>query len=123
VTFSRSIPPYWEPLRALFARRVGDVDTEEEFLKERSPLFSAEKIRVPLYIVQGKNDPRVNREESLQIVSALKENGKTVEYVEFEDEGHGFAKPENRLKHYAMAERFLAEHLGGRFEPDEEPVA
>ncbi len=116
ITFSNSIPPYWEPLRALFARRVGDVETEEEFLKSRSPLFQVDKIKAPLLIVQGKNDPRVKREESLQIRDALKARGKTVEFLEFEDEGHGFAKPENRMIFYAKAERFLADHLGGRFE-------
>ncbi|MHC4862251.1 MAG: alpha/beta hydrolase family protein, partial [Planctomycetota bacterium] len=116
ITFSRSIPPYWEPLRALFARRVGDVESEEEFLRSRSPLFKVDHIQAPLLIVQGKNDPRVNREESLQIRDALESEGKTVEFLEFDDEGHGFAKPENRLVFYAKAERFLAEHLGGRFE-------
>jgi dipeptidyl aminopeptidase/acylaminoacyl peptidase len=116
ITFSRSIPPYWEPLRALFEKRVGDVETEEEFLRSRSPLFRIDRIRAPLLIVQGKNDPRVKREESLQIVEALRQAGKTVDYLEFEDEGHGFAKPENRLAHYARAEKFLAEHLGGRRE-------
>ncbi len=119
LTFIRSIPPYWEPLKVLFARRVGDVETEEEFLRSRSPLFAVDRIRAPLLIVQGKNDPRVNREESLQIVDALRAAGKTVEYLEFEDEGHGFARPENRLAFYAAAERFLAKHLGGRFEPEE----
>ncbi|MEN8151181.1 MAG: S9 family peptidase [Planctomycetota bacterium] len=117
ITFSTSIPPYWEPLRALFQRRVGNFETEEEFLRERSPLFSVDEIRAPLYIAQGKNDPRVKVEESLQIVAALEKAGKTVKYIEFPDEGHGFAKPENRLTHYAAAEAFLAEHLGGRSEP------
>jgi len=116
ISFSKSIPPYWEPLRALFRRRVGDFETEEAFLKERSPLFHVDEIRAPLYIAQGKNDPRVKVEESLQIVTALEEAGKTVRYIEFPDEGHGFAKPENRLAHYAAAEAFLAEHLGGRCE-------
>ena len=116
LTFSRSIPPYWEPLRAMFQRRVGDDETEVEFLKERSPFFQADRIAVPLLIVQGKNDPRVNREESLQIVGALESAGKEVEYLEFEDEGHGFARPENRLTFYARAEAFLAKHLGGRSE-------
>ncbi|MBD3336191.1 MAG: prolyl oligopeptidase family serine peptidase, partial [Candidatus Eisenbacteria bacterium] len=74
-------------------------------------------IEAPLFIAQGANDPRVKKEESLQIVNALREAGKTVEYLEFPDEGHGFARPENRLKFYAEAEEFLAEHLGGRYEP------
>lgn len=116
ITFSNSIPPYWEPLRAMFSQRVGDVATEEEFLMSRSPLFSVDRIEAPLLIVQGRNDPRVNREEALQIRDALTERGKTVEFLEFDDEGHGFAKPENRMTFYAKAERFLADHLGGRFE-------
>ncbi len=116
VTFSRSIPPYWEPLRALFVRRVGDVEKDPEFLRSRSPLFAVEKIRAPLFIAQGQNDPRVKREESLQIVEALTSAGKTVDYLEFPDEGHGFARPENRLVFYRRAEKFLAAHLGGRCE-------
>ena len=118
VSFTKSIPPYWKPVQALFERRVGNLETEEEFLKERSPLFRIDHIVAPLLIVQGRNDPRVKVEESLQIVGALREAGKTVEYLEFADEGHGFAKPENRLRYYAVAERFLAGHLGGRFEPE-----
>ena len=74
-------------------------------------------IRIPLLIVQGANDPRVKQAESEQIVAALREKAIPHEYLLFEDEGHGFAKPENRLRFYAAAERFLAEHLGGRFEP------
>jgi dipeptidyl aminopeptidase/acylaminoacyl peptidase len=116
ITFSNTIPPYWEPLRALFSRRVGDVETEEDFLKSRSPFFQVDRIEAPLLIVQGKNDPRVKREESLQIRDALEERGKTVEFLEFDDEGHGFAKPENRMIFYAKAEKFLADQLGGRFE-------
>jgi dipeptidyl aminopeptidase/acylaminoacyl peptidase len=116
ITFSNTIPPYWEPLRALFVRRVGDVETEEDFLKSRSPLFMVDRIEAPLLIVQGRNDPRVNRDESIQIRDALQARGKTVQFLEFDDEGHGFAKPENRMVFYAKAERFLADHLGGRFE-------
>jgi dipeptidyl aminopeptidase/acylaminoacyl peptidase len=116
-TFIQSIPPYWAPMKALFAKRIGDPDTEAEFLKERSPLFHVDAIRAPLLIAQGANDPRVNRAESIQIRDALQAAGKTVEYMEFPDEGHGFAKPENRLKFYAAAEAFLARHVGGRLEP------
>ena len=98
--------------------RVGDLDKEEEFLKSRSPLFKADKIKIPLLIAQGKNDPRVKQAESEQIVEAVRKAGKPVEYMLFEDEGHGFARPENRLKFYAAAEKFLAEHLKGpRYEP------
>ncbi|MEK7656614.1 MAG: S9 family peptidase, partial [Elusimicrobiota bacterium] len=114
ITLIRSVPPYWEPLRRVFDLRVGNVDTEEEFLKSRSPLFSAESICIPLLIAQGANDPRVKQAESEQIVSALRAKGKPVEYLLFPDEGHGLARPENREVFYAAAEPFLAKHLGGR---------
>jgi dipeptidyl aminopeptidase/acylaminoacyl peptidase len=117
VTLINSIPPYWEPLKKIFTVRVGDPDTEPDFLQSRSPLFKADQIKSPLLIAQGANDPRVKQAESEQIVAALRERGKTVEYLLFEDEGHGFARPENRLKFYGAAEKFLAEHLGGRYEP------
>ncbi len=111
VTLIRSIPPYWEPMKRVFDLRVGSVETEEDFLKSRSPLFSADRIDIPLLIAQGANDPRVKQAESEQIVAALRARGKPVDYLLFEDEGHGFAKPENRLKFYAAAEEFLARHL------------
>jgi dipeptidyl aminopeptidase/acylaminoacyl peptidase len=117
VTWMKTIPPYWEPLKPLFYTRIGNPETEVEFLKSRSPFFMVDKIQVPLLIAQGANDPRVPREESIQIKEALEAAGKTVHYMEFEDEGHGFARPENRLEFYAAMEKFLAEHLGGRFEP------
>ncbi len=116
VTLIKTIPPYWEPMRKLFDERVGNVDTEEEFLKSRSPLFKADQIKIPLLIGQGANDPRVKQAESEQIVEALRSKGKPVEYIVFPDEGHGFARPENRLKFYAVAEAFLAKYLGGRVE-------
>lgn len=116
ITLINSIPPYWEPLKKLFTVRVGDPDTEPEFLEARSPLFKADQIECPLLIAQGANDPRVKQAESEQIVKALRDRGKEVEYILFEDEGHGFARPENRLKFYAAAEKFLAQHLGGRAE-------
>ncbi len=115
-TLIRSIPPYWTPIKSLFDKRVGKVETEEEFLKSRSPLFKAEQIKVPLLIGQGANDPRVKQAESDQIVAALRKNNKPVEYIVFPDEGHGFARPENRLAFYAAAEQFLAKHLGGHAE-------
>src|SRR3712207_2372263 len=88
-----------------------------EFLKSRSPLFKADRIKIPLLIAQGANDPRVKQAESEQIVGALRKAGKPVEYLLFPDEGHGFARPENRLKFSAAAEKFLAKYLGGRAEP------
>ena len=113
VTLLKSIPPYWAPMKKTFALRVGDVDKEEAFLKSRSPLFKVDRIKIPLLIAQGANDPRVKQAESEQIVAAMRKAGKEVEYVLFADEGHGFARPENRLKFYAAAEKFLARHLGG----------
>jgi len=116
VTLIQSVPPYWKPMMAMFAHRVGDIETEEEFLKSRSPLFYADRIQNPLLIGQGANDPRVKQPESEQIVSAMREKGKPVQYVLYTDEGHGFARPENRMHFYAIAENFLAEYLGGRAE-------
>jgi dipeptidyl aminopeptidase/acylaminoacyl peptidase len=115
-TLLETIPPYWAPMRAQLYRRVGNPETDEEFLWSRSPLSRARDIRIPLLIAQGANDPRVKQAESEQIVAALTEAGIEYEYMLFPDEGHGFAKPENRLKFYAAAERFLAKYLGGRFE-------
>ena len=111
ITLIKSIPPYWEPMKRVFDLRVGDVEKEADFLKSRSPLFHADKIDIPLLIAQGANDPRVKQAESEQIVEALRAKGKPVEYVLYKDEGHGFAKPANRLDFYAKAEAFLAKHL------------
>ena len=116
-TLIESIPPYWAPLVAQFHTRIGDPATDADLLWERSPLSRVDDIRIPLLIVQGANDPRVKQAESEQIVAALREKAIPHEYMLFEDEGHGFAKPENRLRFYVAAERFLSEHLGGRFEP------
>jgi dipeptidyl aminopeptidase/acylaminoacyl peptidase len=111
ITLIKSIPPYWEPLKRIFDLRVGSLETEEDFLKSRSPLFHTDKIEIPLLIAQGANDPRVKQAESEQIVADLKAKGKAVEYLLYKDEGHGFAKPSNRLDFYAKAEAFLAKHL------------
>lgn len=113
-TLLKSIPPYWGPIKAMFTKRMGD---DEQFLQSRSPLFKAEQITKPLLIAQGANDPRVNQRESEQIVEAMRKANKPVEYIVFSDEGHGFARPANRLFFYAKAEEFLAKYLGGRFEP------
>jgi dipeptidyl aminopeptidase/acylaminoacyl peptidase len=119
VTLLETIPPYWAPQIELFTTRVGDHRTEEgrAFLKERSPLTFAGRICRPLLIGQGANDPRVKQAESDQIVGAMQENGIPVTYVLYPDEGHGFARPENRLSFNAIAEAFLAGRLEGRFEP------
>jgi dipeptidyl aminopeptidase/acylaminoacyl peptidase len=116
-TLIRSIPPYWAPLVAQFHQRVGNPETEPDFLWSRSPLSRVEAIRIPMLIAQGANDPRVKMEESEQIVAAMSERGIPHRYLVFEDEGHGFRKPENALAFHAAAEEFLAEHLGGRLEP------
>jgi dipeptidyl aminopeptidase/acylaminoacyl peptidase len=115
-TLIETIPPYWAPMIAQFHRRVGDPAKDADFLWSRSPLSRVSDIRIPLLIAQGANDPRVKQAESEQIVAALAAAGIEHEYMLFPDEGHGFAKPENRLKFYAAAERFLARHLGGRAE-------
>ncbi|MBI4060751.1 MAG: S9 family peptidase [Elusimicrobia bacterium] len=111
VTLIKSIPPYWEPMKRVFDLRVGSIEREEEFLKSRSPLFHVDKIDIPLLIAQGAHDPRVKQAEAEQIVAALRAKGKPVAYLLYPDEGHGFAKPSNRLDFYAKAEAFLAEHL------------
>jgi len=114
LTFIESIPPYWSALKTTLHKRIGHPETDREFLQSRSPLFHIDNIKIPLLIGQGANDPRVKKAESEQIVAALKEKGLDYEYIIFEDEGHGFLKPENRLKFQARAEKFLARHLGGR---------
>jgi dipeptidyl aminopeptidase/acylaminoacyl peptidase len=115
-TLLETIPPYWAPMIAQLYRRVGNPETDVDFLWSRSPLSRASDIRIPLLIAQGANDPRVKQAESEQIVAALVTAGIEHEYILFPDEGHGFAKPENRIKFYTAAERFLARYLGGRFE-------
>lgn len=119
ITLLESVPPYWEPVLATFTARVGDHRTEEgrALLAERSPLTYVDRICKPLLIAQGANDPRVKRAESDQIVAAMQERGIPVTYLLYPDEGHGFARPENNLSFTAVAEAFLAAHMGGRTEP------
>jgi dipeptidyl aminopeptidase/acylaminoacyl peptidase len=119
VTLLNSIPPYWTPMIAEFTHRIGDHRTEEgkKFLFERSALSRVDAIKKPLLIGQGANDPRVKQAESDQIVKAMQAKRLPVAYVVYPDEGHGFARPENRLSFYAVAEVFLAEHLGGKYLP------
>lgn len=118
VTLLSTIPPYWAPMVEMFKTRVGDVSSEDgrKFLASRSPLSKADQIRRPLLIGQGANDPRVKQAESDQIVGAMREKKLPVTYVLFPDEGHGFARPPNSLAFNAIAEAFLARHLGGRYE-------
>ncbi len=117
VTLVKSFPPYWRPLLAgTWFKFVGDPEDPEQLedLKARSPINRVDKIVAPLLVIQGANDPRVTKHESDQIVDALRERGVPVEYLVKDDEGHGFAKPENRKDMYRLVERFLATHLGGR---------
>ena len=116
LTLLDSIPPYWEAQRTMLHERVGDPSDPEdrERLIEQSPLFSADRIRAPLLVIQGANDPRVKKAESEQIVVALRERGFPVVYLLAPDEGHGFARPVNNLAAFAATERFLAMHLDGR---------
>ena len=116
ITLIETIPPYWAPMIAQFHTRVGDPAKDRDFLWSRSPLSAVDRIRIPLLIAQGANDPRVKQAESEQIVAALQNAGIEHHYMLFEDEGHGFAKPENRLKFFAAADKFLARYLGGRAE-------
>ena len=115
-TFIETIPPYWAPMIAMWHKRVGNPETDEEFLWSRSPLSKVDNIRIPMLVAHGANDPRVKLSETEQIVAAMKEKNIDHELMVFPDEGHGFAKPENRLKFYREADKFLAKHLGGRAE-------
>jgi dipeptidyl aminopeptidase/acylaminoacyl peptidase len=118
-TLLATVPPYWAAFFETLARAVGDPRTEagQSLLRDRSPLHRADKIERPLLIAQGANDPRVKQAESDQIVAAMCAKGLPVTYVLYPEEGHGFAVPENRISFYAIAEAFLAAHIGGRAEP------
>lgn len=115
-TLIESVPEYWQPQIALFHTKVGNPETEAEFLWSRSPLSRVDDIVIPILIAQGKNDPRVKEAEAQQIVDAMAAKGLPYEYLLFDDEGHGLVRPENRERFYAAAESFLATHLGGRAE-------
>ena len=124
ITLLNSIPPYWESIRTIFHERMGNPNTPagRAQLERQSPLNSAAKIKAPLMVIQGANDPRVNRAESEQIVIALRDRGSPVEYILAPDEGHGFARPINNLVLFTSAEKFLAKHLGGRYEQSMTPA-
>ena len=119
ITLLETIPPYWKPQIELFANRVGDHRTEEgrALLKSHSPLTYVDRIRAPLLIGQGANDPRVKKAEADQIYRAMYAKHLPVTYVIYPDEGHGFARPQNNMSFNAIAEAFLAKYLGGRYEP------
>ena len=109
ITLLESIPPYWEPIRKIFYMRMGNPNAPDgkALLNERSPFF-ADKIKTPLLVVQGANDPRVNKREADQIVIALRDRGFPVEYLLAPDEGHGFARPVNNMAMFMASEKFLA---------------
>jgi dipeptidyl aminopeptidase/acylaminoacyl peptidase len=118
-TLLQTIPPYWEAIKRQFYQRMGDPTTEagRAVLQAASPLTYVDRIKRPLLIGQGANDPRVNKRESDQIVAAMKAKNIPVTYVLFPDEGHGFARPANTVAFNAVAENFLQPCLGGRAEP------
>jgi dipeptidyl aminopeptidase/acylaminoacyl peptidase len=110
-TFMKTIPPYWKPYLDMFHEMVGDPEKEKELMTEASPVFHVDKIKTPLFIAQGANDPRVNKDESDQMVEALKKRGVEVEYMVKDNEGHGFHNEENRFDFYGAMEKFLSSHL------------
>jgi dipeptidyl aminopeptidase/acylaminoacyl peptidase len=112
-TFMKSIPPYWKPYLDMFYKMVGDPEKDKELLARTSPVYHADKIKVPLLIAQGAKDPRVNINESNQIVDALKKRGINVPYLVKDNEGHGFRNEENRFEFYEAMEKFLSECIGG----------
>jgi dipeptidyl aminopeptidase/acylaminoacyl peptidase len=117
-TILKTIPPYWEPMREMMYEMIGHPEKDKELLERTSPIFHADKIKAPLFVAQGANDPRVNKQESDQIVEALKKRGIEVEYMVKENEGHGFRNEENRFDFYRAMEKFLGKHLGGRVEAE-----
>jgi dipeptidyl aminopeptidase/acylaminoacyl peptidase len=123
LTLLDAIPPYWEAARKIMYARMADPDTPDgkKWMEDRSPLYSAEKIRTPLMVVQGANDPRVHRREAEQIVIALRDRGFPVEYLLAPDEGHGFARPVNNLAMFMAVEKFLAAQLLGRYQEGGSP--
>lgn len=119
ISLMQNPPPYWMPFMPVMKQRVGDWESEEgkKFLESRSPLYMVDRINKPLLICQGAKDPRVKQAEADQIVEAMKEKKIPVTYMLYPQEGHGLARPENRFAFQAVQEAFLAENLGGRFEP------
>ncbi|MCK7595368.1 S9 family peptidase [Pseudomarimonas salicorniae] len=116
-----SIPPYWESFREALYKEIGNPETQRDFLIETSPLFHADKIDVPLMVLQGANDPRVIKPESDDIVAAVEKNGVPVEYVVFEDEGHGFSKKKNQIEGYGRVRAFLDRYLKNAEAPADTP--
>lgn len=120
ITLLSTIPPYWAPVKKMFEVRVGNMNDpkEKKMLEEQSPLNSAKNIKAPLFVVQGANDPRVKKAEADQIVVAVRDLGRPVEYMVAPDEGHGFAGKENRIAMFTAMEQFLAKYLHGRLQQD-----
>ncbi len=110
-TFMKTIPPYWKPMLDMMYEMVGDPEADSLMLREVSPVFHVDKIKSPLFIAQGANDPRVNKDESDQMVAAMKDRGIDVEYLVKDNEGHGFRNEENRFDFYRSMEGFLNRHL------------
>lgn len=116
LTFMASIPPYWKPYLEMLYEMVGHPEEEKDMMIAASPVFHVDKIKAPLLIAQGANDPRVVKAESDQMVEALRARGIDVPYIVKDNEGHGFANEENRFDFYRAMEEFLGKHLGGRVE-------
>jgi dipeptidyl aminopeptidase/acylaminoacyl peptidase len=112
-----SIPKWWESFRLALYQEMGDPEKDREMLREISPVFHADKIRRPLLVLQGANDPRVLKAESDDIVAAVKKNGVPVEYIVFPDEGHGFTKKKNQIEGYGAILKFLDKYLKGQSSP------
>lgn len=110
-TFMKTIPPYWKPLLQMMYDMVGNPEEDREMMQANSPIFNVDKIKAPLFIAQGKNDPRVNKNESDQMVEALKKRGIEVDYMVKDNEGHGFSNEENKFEFYLAMEEFLNKHL------------
>ena len=115
-SWMKAIPPYWKPYLDMIYEMVGHPENDKELLEAASPVFHVDKIKAPLLIAQGANDPRVPKAESDQMVEALKSRGIDVPYMVKDNEGHGFRNEENRFDLYRAMEEFLAKHLGGRAE-------
>ncbi len=117
-TWMKAFPPYWKPMLAMVKEMIGDPDADPAFIRSISPFFHVDRIKVPLLVAQGANDPRVPKEESDQVVEALRRRGIDVEYMVKDDEGHGYAREQNRFDFYAAMESFLGRHLGGSVMPE-----
>jgi dipeptidyl aminopeptidase/acylaminoacyl peptidase len=107
----KTVPPYWKPFLDMMYEMVGNPEADKALFEQNSPALNADKIKAPLFVAQGAKDPRVNINESNQIVEALKKRGIDVEYMVKENEGHGFQNEENRFSFYEAMESFLAKHL------------